>query len=75
MESTSKPPPSYKLTLGLHRLNITHIQSNMCNALAKTFPLVPAMHCSSFHFIVQEERKEKKERETLLLLADPHPTL
>jgi hypothetical protein len=28
------------------------------------------MHCSSFHFIVQEERKEKKERETLLLLAE-----
>jgi hypothetical protein len=47
----------------------------MCNALAKIFPLEPAMHCSSFHFIVQEERKEKKERETLLLLAGPHPTL
>ena len=42
----------------------------MCNALAKNFPLEPAMHCSSFHFIVQEERKEKKERETLLLLAE-----
>jgi hypothetical protein len=46
------------------------MQGDMCNALAKIFPLELAMHCSSFHFIVQEERKEKKERETLLLLAE-----
>ena len=46
------------------------MQGDMCNALAKIFPLEPAMHCSS-HFISLFKKKEKKrKREALLLLAE-----
>jgi hypothetical protein len=45
------------------------MQGDMCNALAKIFPLEPAMHCSS-HFISLFKKKERKrKREALLLLA------
>jgi hypothetical protein len=46
------------------------MQGDMCNALAKIFPLEPAMHCSS-HFISLFKKKERKrKREALLLLAE-----
>jgi Na+-transporting methylmalonyl-CoA/oxaloacetate decarboxylase gamma subunit len=46
------------------------MQGDMCNALAKIFPLEPAMHCSS-HFISSFKKKERKrKREALLLLAE-----
>jgi hypothetical protein len=46
------------------------MQGDMCNALAKIFPLESAMHCSS-HFISLFKKKERKrKREALLLLAE-----
>ena len=46
------------------------MQGDMCNALAKIFPLEPAIHCSS-HFIPLFKKKgRKRERKALLLLAE-----
>jgi hypothetical protein len=47
------------------------MHGDMCNALAKVFPLEPAMHCFS-HFIslFKKKKERKRKREALLLLVE-----